>query len=120
MVPKEEPGLVLQGVPKMIYVDSGPISKSRVSRRHEPARRRRESSHAQGFRRRARDKGKVERPFRTVKEAHETLYHFHQPENEAEAMTWLINACAVDGVGIDDILEPSAVDLLASRLRTPL
>jgi len=71
----------------MIYADSGPISKSRVSRRHEPARRRRESSHAQGFRRQARDKGKVERPFRTVKEAHETLYHFHQPENEAEAMT---------------------------------
>ena len=109
MAPKEEPGLVLQGVPKMIYADSGPISKSRVSRRHEPARRRRESSHAQGFRRQARDsrsKGKVERPFRTVKEAHETLYHFHQPENEAEAMTWLINACAVDGVGIDDILEP--------------
>ncbi len=32
----------------------------------------------------ARSKGKVERPFRTVKEAHETLYHFHQPENEAE------------------------------------
>ncbi|MGO9235921.1 MAG: hypothetical protein ACLP4V_18325 [Methylocella sp.] len=27
---------------------------------------------------------------------------------------------AADGVGIDDILESSAVDLLASRLRTPL
>jgi hypothetical protein len=34
-------------------------------------------------------KGKVERPFRTVKEAHETLYHFHKPENEAEANLWL-------------------------------
>ena len=32
MAPKEEPGLVLQGVPKMIYADSGPISKSRVYR----------------------------------------------------------------------------------------
>jgi len=40
--------------------------------------------------------------------------------SQREYMTWLINACAVDGVGIDDILEPSAVDLLASRLRTPL
>lgn len=37
----------------------------------------------------ARSKGKVERPFRTVKEAHETLYHFHTPENEAEANLWL-------------------------------
>ena len=27
--------------------------------------------------------------FRTVKEAHETLYHFHQPETEAEANQWL-------------------------------
>jgi hypothetical protein len=37
----------------------------------------------------ARSKGKVERPFRTVKEAHETLYHFHEPENEVEANLWL-------------------------------
>ena len=39
----------------------------------------------------ARAKGKVERPFRTVKEAHETLYHFHQPQTEAEANAWLSN-----------------------------
>ncbi len=40
------------------------------------------------FRRRvgtARSKGKVERPFRTVKEMHETLYHFHEPQDEQEA-----------------------------------
>jgi hypothetical protein len=37
----------------------------------------------------ARSKGKVERPFRTVKEAHETLYHFHTPQDEAEANLWL-------------------------------
>jgi pyruvate/2-oxoglutarate dehydrogenase complex dihydrolipoamide dehydrogenase (E3) component len=37
----------------------------------------------------ARSKGKVERPFRTVKETHETLYHFHTPENGAEANLWL-------------------------------
>jgi hypothetical protein len=37
----------------------------------------------------ARSKGKVERAFRTVKEAHETLYHFHEPKDEAEANLWL-------------------------------
>jgi len=38
----------------------------------------------------ARSKGKMERPFSTVKEAHETLYHFHKPETEAQANTWLL------------------------------
>jgi hypothetical protein len=33
----------------------------------------------------------VERPFRTVKEAHETLYHFHTPQNEAAANLGLRN-----------------------------
>ena len=37
----------------------------------------------------ARSKGKVERPFRMMKEVHETLYHFHQPKDEAEANLWL-------------------------------
>jgi hypothetical protein len=37
----------------------------------------------------ARAKGKVERAFRTVKEAHETLYHFHKPASEEEANRWL-------------------------------
>jgi hypothetical protein len=37
----------------------------------------------------ARAKGKVERAFRTVKEAHETLYHFHKPASEEEANHWL-------------------------------
>lgn len=37
----------------------------------------------------ARAKGKVERPFRTVKEMHETLFHFHKPETEREANDWL-------------------------------
>ena len=31
----------------------------------------------------------MERPFRTVKDAHETLYHFHQPASEEEANRWL-------------------------------
>jgi hypothetical protein len=44
-----------------------------------------------GRRTTARSKGKVERPFRTVKEAHETLYHFHAPQSETEANAWLFN-----------------------------
>jgi len=40
--------------------------------------------------------------------------------SQREYMTWLIETCAKDGVTIDDILEPAAVDLLAARLRTPL
>lgn len=93
MAPKDEAGLVLQGIPKMLYADSGPVTKSRVfravmvqlgvdARVHMPRGK-------DGRRVTARAKGKVERPFRTVKEAHETLYHFHTPENEAEANLWL-------------------------------
>jgi len=93
MAPKEEEGLVLEGIPAMIYLDNGPIAKSRVFRTvmaqlgievrtHMP-------KGSDGRRVTARAKGKVERPFRTVKEAHETLYHFHTPQNEAEANLWL-------------------------------
>lgn len=89
-----------QGIPAALYLDNGPVAKSAVFRRvmeslgvavmtHMPAG-------SDGRRTTARAKGKVERPFRTVKEAHETLYHFHQPETEAEANRWLarfIAAC---------------------------
>jgi hypothetical protein len=44
-----------------------------------------------GRRTTARSKGKVERPFRTVKELHETLYHFQKPRDESEANAWLHN-----------------------------
>ena len=39
------------------------------------------------------DNGPVARSlmFRTVQEAHETLYHFHKPETEAEANAWPAN-----------------------------
>ena len=76
-----------------LYLDNGPVVKSAVFQRvmdclgvivtaHMPARTDR-------TRTTARAKGKVERPFRTVKEAHETLYHHHMPETEAEANAWL-------------------------------
>jgi hypothetical protein len=94
MAPKpEDSGLVLQGIPEALYLDNGPVAKSTVFKAvmaslgvrvmpHLPAGK-------DGRRTTARSKGKVERPFRTVKEAHETLYHFHQPQDEAEANLWL-------------------------------
>ena len=93
MAPKED--TEFQGVPEMLYLDNGPVAKSLVFQTvmerlgvnwitHMPAG-------SDGSRVTARSKGKVERPFRTVKEAHETLYHFHKPETEAEANLWLKN-----------------------------
>jgi transposase len=83
------------GRPLYLYADNGPVTQSHVFQRvmdslaievrtHLPAGQ-------DGRRTTARAKGKVERPFRTVKEVHETLYHFHQPQTEAEANAWLLN-----------------------------
>lgn len=93
MAPKADPAFPFQGRPKMIYLDNGPVAKSRVFQNvmlalgiewqtHIPAGK-------DGTRTTARAKGKVERPFRTVKELHETLYHFHRPETEKQANEWL-------------------------------
>lgn len=93
MAPKPFADFPLHGRPRMLYLDNGPIAKSRVFQyvmdrlditwqTHIPAGK-------DGRRVTARSKGKVERPFRTVKEAHETLYHFHKPQDEAEANQWL-------------------------------
>jgi hypothetical protein len=80
MTPKDEDGLVLQGIPKMLYLDNGPVAKSAVFRRVMAQLSVEVRTHmpkgSDGRRVTARAKGKVERPFRTVKEAHETLYHF--------------------------------------------
>ncbi|MGC9271652.1 IS481 family transposase [Acidiphilium sp.] len=96
MTPKPaaaDDGSPFQGIPTAIYLDNGPVAKSAVFKRvmeslgievltHMPAG-------SDSRRTTARAKGKVKRPFRTVKEAHETLYHFNQPETEAEANQWL-------------------------------
>jgi len=93
MAPKEN--TPFQGIPEAIYLDNGPVAKSLVFQTmmerlgvnwqtHMPAG-------SDGARVTARSKGKVERPFRTVKEAHETLYHFHKPQTEVEANAWLRN-----------------------------
>lgn len=95
MVDKEIDGFPFHGIPQMIYTDNGPIAKSQVFQRvleylgiqlrtHMPKGK-------DGRRTTARAKGKVERPFRTIKEIHETLYHFHTPTNEEEANIWLQN-----------------------------
>ncbi|MBD2785641.1 transposase family protein [Xenorhabdus sp. DI] len=95
MAPKPQETFAFQGRPAMIYLDNGPIAKSRLFKNvmlalgihwqtHQP-------ENSDGTRTTARSKGKVERPFRTVKEAHETLYHFHQPETEQQANAWLLN-----------------------------
>ena len=93
MAPKKGPAL--QGIPKMLYLDNGPVAKNLVFgavmtqlgidwKTHRPAG-------SDGFTPTARAKGKIERPFKTVKEMHETLYHFHKPETETEANEWLHN-----------------------------
>ncbi|KAA8685034.1 MULTISPECIES: integrase [Pseudomonas syringae group] len=95
MAIKESSDHPLQGIPKMIYQDCGPVSRSQIYQRvmrylgvevrtHMPAG-------SDGRRTTAQATGKVERPFRTVKEMHETLYHFNQPHDEAEANAWLLN-----------------------------
>ncbi len=93
MAPKPDAADPFGGIPAALYLDNGPVAKSAVFRRvmeslgvevlaHLPAG-------SDGRRPTARAKGKVERPFRTVKDAHETLYHFHQPATEDEANSWL-------------------------------
>jgi hypothetical protein len=95
MAPKPLDSFPFQGIPHMIYLDNGPVAKSHVFqqvmryldvdvRAHVPQGK-------DGRRVTARSKGKVERPFRTVKEMHETLYHFHEPKDETEANAWLMN-----------------------------
>ena len=93
MAAKTSSSSPFQGIPATIYADNGPISKSQVFQNVLSCLGIKLMTHmpkgSDGRRVTARSKGKVERPFRTVKEAHETLYHFHQPETEAEANQWL-------------------------------
>ena len=110
MAPKQIDAFPFQGIPKLIYTDNGPVAKSHVFqqvmryldidvRTHLPQDK-------DGRRATARSKGKVERPFRTVKEMHETLYHFHEPKDEEEANAWLLNflTAKVDFVMKDGIV----------------
>lgn len=89
MSPKATDKSPFQGIPRMLYMDNGPIARSQVFQKvmgclgvevvtHLPEGK-------DGRRVTARSKGKVERPFRSVKEMHETLYHLKEPETEKEA-----------------------------------
>lgn len=93
---KPEPELPLQGIPTTIHMDNGPVSRSRVFQSVMGSLGVRVLTHmppSDSERRTpARAKGKVERPFRTIKEVHETLYHFHKPKDEEEANLWLRRA----------------------------
>ena len=93
MAPKKHKDNPFQGIPNLIYLDNGPITKSKLFKRvmaylnieirtHMP-------KDSDGRRTTARSKGKVERPFRTVKDTFETLYHFHKPDSLEEANEWL-------------------------------
>ena len=95
MAPKADTRFPFCGRPHALYLDNGPVARSQVLhqvmgylnidvRTHVPR------GH-DGRRTTARAKGKVERPFRTVKEMQETLYHFHEPQTEDEANAWLCN-----------------------------
>ncbi|MEL7039253.1 MAG: IS481 family transposase [Cyanobacteria bacterium J06592_8] len=93
MSAKTQEGWTFQGIPEMLYTDNGPIAKSQVFQNVMDCLGVKVVTHLpngkDGRRVTARSKGKVERPFRTIKEAHETLYHFHEPETEVEANCWL-------------------------------
>jgi hypothetical protein len=93
MSPKKDKNCPFQGIPGVIYMDAGSVSKSRVFlwvmkqlgvevRVHMPRG-------SDGRRTTARSKGKIERSFLTIKCSLETLYHLQQPESLEEANAWL-------------------------------
>src|SRR6266705_3971658 len=93
MAPKADERFPFGGRPASLYADNGPVTRSHVFHQVMDSLGIEVKTHLprghDGRRTTARAQGKVERPFRTVKEAHETLYHFHEPQTEAEANDWL-------------------------------
>ena len=92
---KSDDEFPFRGIPQIIYMDNGPIAKSRVFQNvmaylgiemkvHMPDSK-------DNRRKTARSKGKVERAFRTTKECHEVLYHLREPKNEVEANQMLFS-----------------------------
>ena len=116
MAPKADARCPLAGRPAALSMENGPGTRSHVFHQVRDSLGIEVQTHLprghDGRRTTARAKGKVERPFRTVKEAHETLYHFHVPQTAAEANAWL---WALD----NSIVEPTAATLrsISNRLR---
>lgn len=94
MSAKKVDGFHFQGIPKFIYMDNGPVYKSQLFKRVMNCLGVTVDSHmpkgSDGRRPTTRSKGKVERPFLTVKSDHEVLYHFNKPKEEPEANEWLM------------------------------
>ena len=95
MSQKDHMDFPFQGIPKMIYMDNGPISKSKLFqdvmkslnvevKTYLPASKGKQKTTA-------RAKGKVERAFRSVKDMYEVLYRFNKPKTEDQANQWLMN-----------------------------
>ncbi|MCG8610148.1 MAG: IS481 family transposase [Pseudomonadales bacterium] len=93
MSPKPHKDNPFCGIPKILVLDNGPVAKSLVFKRvmellgvelrvNSPASKEPRKTAA-------RAKGKVERPFRSIKDSFETLYRFHEPESLEEANEWL-------------------------------
>ena len=99
MTAKAQEGFPFQGIPEMIYTDNGPIAKSQVFQNVMDCLGVKLATHIpngkDGRRVTARSKGKVERPFRTVKEAHETLYYFHEPKMRLRLTCGCANTCCI-------------------------
>jgi hypothetical protein len=95
MAPKADERFPCGGRPAYLYTDNGPVTRSHVFHQVMAYLSIEVKTHLprgpDGRRTTARSKGTVERPFRTVKEAHETWYHFHEPQTAAEANAWLFN-----------------------------
>jgi hypothetical protein len=83
----------IYGIPINIYMDNGPIAKSKIFLRvaklldiniitHMP-------KDTDGRRTTSRSKGKIERSFRTTKNSLESLYHYQPPKDLKEANIWL-------------------------------
>jgi hypothetical protein len=93
MFTKNHPDCPFQGIPSMIYLDNGPVAKSKLFKKVMAhlniAIRTHMPKNSDGRRTTARSKGKVERVFRTVKDTLEILYHFHRPDSLIEANEWL-------------------------------
>lgn len=95
MAPKTDERFIFQGRPLCWYMDAGPIARShlfqQVMRYLDSQVMTPMPAGKDGRRTTARAKGKLERPFRRVKDMHETLYHFHKPQTEEEANAGLLN-----------------------------
>ena len=76
----------------LLYLDNGSGEEPRVSNGDAGVGRRLANPCARWQRWDPRDhtcQGQGRTAFRTVKEAHETLYHFHKPDTEEQANAWL-------------------------------